>query len=376
MSKSNLDKPVSPTPETSDLDELKSRLVGDDYFTFQARCVKVFGPEAGIFLRQLVYRTGQSRLRGGWLWKTEAEMEDETGLSRSQQRKARKILTGYGVVEEYRKGVPRRMHYRVNLIKLEELLETPRSTLNQWKRGMKLNEETGKFYRPEPDPLNPNYREDGSTDLASEDGITDPTSEDGNTDPASRDDSTDLADEDRITDRAFQRKQQRVPQEDIPENSTENSTHHLNKKSSYLDGYASDFEAAAGRAIEQRKEVSEGEVSGAATDDNAAAGQEPALTVVPEPPAELDGQRKGDLWRLMDPLEEGGQTPVSRMTACYLDGRNDDDGESVTVERIAARAREMLGGDESLEAYVRAVEEHVRGVRCVLRFVERMQMVG
>jgi hypothetical protein len=189
-----------------EIEEIKAALIEDDYLVFQARCVKKFGPEGGIFLRQIVFWMGKGDA-DGWLWKTEAKMEQETGLSRSGQRKARKILTSKGVLEEERKGVPRRMYYRANLHKLMEFFKTPGSTLNQWKVGMKLDKETRMFYRPESETdaaLYPEYREDGNTDLISEDGNTDLISEDGSSDPASRDGSSDLA---------IQRLRQREPQE-------------------------------------------------------------------------------------------------------------------------------------------------------------------
>src|SRR5215207_10223763 len=46
----------------------------EDYFTFQARCVRKFGPAAGIYLRQLVFWTGKKSIDPNWIYKTEEEM--------------------------------------------------------------------------------------------------------------------------------------------------------------------------------------------------------------------------------------------------------------------------------------------------------------
>jgi len=112
---------------------LKARLLRSDetgsrdYFALQAKCVRRFGPSAGIFIRQLVFWTDKSMLADGWLYKTRNEMQEETGLSRRQQEKARKILTKKGVLEEDIRTVPphhhyRVLHYRVRLAQLLEML--------------------------------------------------------------------------------------------------------------------------------------------------------------------------------------------------------------------------------------------------------------
>src|SRR5687767_10003525 len=92
---------------------LKRRLVSNDageldYLKFDARCIRKFGPAAGTFLRQLIYWVGKEHHQEGWIYKTQREMEEETGLSRYFQEKARKILVSQGVLKERKKGVPRK----------------------------------------------------------------------------------------------------------------------------------------------------------------------------------------------------------------------------------------------------------------------------
>ncbi len=171
----------------------------EDYFVFQARCIRKFGLAAGVYVRQLVFWDGKGMDPEGWIYKSEDEMEAETGLRRRAQREARKVLTTCEVLEEKRKGVPCRLFYRVNLERMAEVLEAPGSTLNQWKRGTKKDPETGKFQRPDDATLNYDYREDGITDRTREDGITDRTREDGITDRTREDGITDRTREDGIT---------------------------------------------------------------------------------------------------------------------------------------------------------------------------------
>lgn len=78
------------------------------------------GPVAAVFLSQMVY--WHNRMDGGWVYKTQADITSETALSRDEQETARKRLVALGVLDEQRRGVPATMHYRVNALRLEELL--------------------------------------------------------------------------------------------------------------------------------------------------------------------------------------------------------------------------------------------------------------
>ncbi|WP_227317461.1 conserved phage C-terminal domain-containing protein [Cedecea davisae] len=78
------------------------------------------GPAAAVLLSQFVY--WHNRMDGSWIYKTQAEIKRETGLSRDEQETARRRLVALGVVEEELRGVPATLHYRVNPERLEELL--------------------------------------------------------------------------------------------------------------------------------------------------------------------------------------------------------------------------------------------------------------
>lgn len=60
---------------------------------------------------------------GAWIWKTQTELEAETTLTRYEQENARKNLCRINVTEEHRRGVPARLHYRINWRRFFELLE-------------------------------------------------------------------------------------------------------------------------------------------------------------------------------------------------------------------------------------------------------------
>lgn len=75
---------------------------------------------AAQFLSQAVYWT--ERTGDGWFYKTETEWEEEIGLSSKEVRTARKNLAGMQLLEEVRKGVPAKMHFRVDTDLLLEYL--------------------------------------------------------------------------------------------------------------------------------------------------------------------------------------------------------------------------------------------------------------
>lgn len=76
-------------------------------------------------LSQAIYwaKRGKTHSDGeAWFYKTQADWEEETGLSRREQETARKKLIGLGVMNEKRTGVPARIFFSIDFNKLEELL--------------------------------------------------------------------------------------------------------------------------------------------------------------------------------------------------------------------------------------------------------------
>lgn len=80
------------------------------------------GVKEAIFVSQLLYWHGKGSRPDGFIWKTREEFQEETGLTRYEQETARRHLRDLGVLEEKRKGVPGKMHYRLDTGKLGELI--------------------------------------------------------------------------------------------------------------------------------------------------------------------------------------------------------------------------------------------------------------
>ncbi|MFL1404210.1 replication protein O [Marinobacter sp. M1N3S26] len=76
-----------------------------------------------MMLSQALYWRARTRAADGWFYKSQKEWQDETGMTRREQETARRRLTEAGFLEEHRKGVPARLHFRVNVEALEAALE-------------------------------------------------------------------------------------------------------------------------------------------------------------------------------------------------------------------------------------------------------------
>ncbi|MHC5853934.1 hypothetical protein [Nostoc sp.] len=67
-----------------------------------------------LFLCQMYYWLGKQKNPEGWIYKTQAEIEKETGLTRKQQETARKFLKARGLLQEKYTGCPRRLEFWLN----------------------------------------------------------------------------------------------------------------------------------------------------------------------------------------------------------------------------------------------------------------------
>ncbi|EBP0096454.1 HNH endonuclease [Salmonella enterica] len=96
----------------------------DRPIAFQRSFVRLgAGISGALFLSQAVYWNARTSDPDGWFFKTQNEWEEETGLKRTEQEKARKSLVSLGILEELKKGLPAKLYYRVNENKLALALQ-------------------------------------------------------------------------------------------------------------------------------------------------------------------------------------------------------------------------------------------------------------
>ncbi|UBQ44615.1 hypothetical protein [Comamonas thiooxydans] len=71
------------------------------------------GITGAVLLSQALYWTQRTTDRAGWFYKTIDEWQEETGLTRAEQKTARARLETAGLMREELRGVPARMYFQV-----------------------------------------------------------------------------------------------------------------------------------------------------------------------------------------------------------------------------------------------------------------------
>lgn len=95
----------------------------DRPIAFQRVFVTLTGSvEAALMLSQAMYWSNRTDDDDGWFWKTREEWEEETGMKRSGQESARRKLRRHKFWEEELRGVPAKLHYRIDIQELENAL--------------------------------------------------------------------------------------------------------------------------------------------------------------------------------------------------------------------------------------------------------------
>ncbi len=74
---------------------------------------------ANLFLCQMYYWQGKQEDPTGWIYKTQAQIEAETGLSRTEQETARRLLRQRGLIKERYSGLPRKLDFWLDEDELE-----------------------------------------------------------------------------------------------------------------------------------------------------------------------------------------------------------------------------------------------------------------
>jgi hypothetical protein len=99
-------------------DLLPNRVVG--YSPDLARMVG--GATTGLFLSQLLFLSDKGANPEGWVYKSEAEMGKETGLTKREQQTARRKLLSLGVIAIIRGGWKNTYHFKVIWEKLYQVI--------------------------------------------------------------------------------------------------------------------------------------------------------------------------------------------------------------------------------------------------------------
>jgi len=107
-------------------DLLPNRTVG--YSPDLARIVG--GATTGLFLSQLLFLSDKGANIDSWVYKSEAEMGRETGLTKREQQTARRKLLSLGVIAIERRGFKFTYHFKVVWERLYQVIEQFQRTQN------------------------------------------------------------------------------------------------------------------------------------------------------------------------------------------------------------------------------------------------------
>src|ERR671919_272779 len=83
----------------------------------------VGGATTGLFLSQLLFLSDKGHNPEGWVYKSEAEMSKETGLTKREQQTARRKLLSLGVIALMRGGFRNTYHFKVIWQRLYQVIE-------------------------------------------------------------------------------------------------------------------------------------------------------------------------------------------------------------------------------------------------------------
>lgn len=101
-------------------------LAAGNYIAVNRSLIKVFGLDGAVLIGELAseakYWNERDKLEDGWFFSTIENVEEATGLSGYQQRKALSELTKACVVETTQKGIPKKRYVRIHFMELVNLV--------------------------------------------------------------------------------------------------------------------------------------------------------------------------------------------------------------------------------------------------------------
>lgn len=107
--------------------------------------------KTGVFICLFIHWDGKGEDPDGWIYKTQKEISEETGLSRYEQETARKTLVELGVLETSRRGQPAKLYYKFDWEKLEKALTAANGKVKE--PAAKKKKAAPAIVEEKPDPL-------------------------------------------------------------------------------------------------------------------------------------------------------------------------------------------------------------------------------
>ncbi len=87
------------------------------------KLIHAIGAKGAILMAQLFHWLGKQQSEDGWIYKTQIELEEETGLSRHEQNTCVEILKKKQVLETRYDRLEHRLYYRISKDALDAIME-------------------------------------------------------------------------------------------------------------------------------------------------------------------------------------------------------------------------------------------------------------
>lgn len=87
------------------------------------KLIHAIGAKGAILIAQLFYWSGKQQSEEGWIYKTQADLEKETGLSRHEQNTCVEDLKRKKILETRYERLDHRLYYRINRDTLDGIME-------------------------------------------------------------------------------------------------------------------------------------------------------------------------------------------------------------------------------------------------------------
>lgn len=101
-------------------------LAAGNYIAVNRSLIKAFGLESAVLVGELAseakYWNDRGKLDDGWFFSTIENVQEATGLSGYQQRKALAELVSAGVVETAQRSIPKKRHIRIHFMELVNII--------------------------------------------------------------------------------------------------------------------------------------------------------------------------------------------------------------------------------------------------------------
>lgn len=96
------------------------------FFVLNKEIIKEFGADAALLLSEIALWQDMS---GDWVFRTQAQIEEETGIKSKIQKKCVELLKNKGILKTKKQGLPARLYYLIDEKQLTKFIQNGQTSL-------------------------------------------------------------------------------------------------------------------------------------------------------------------------------------------------------------------------------------------------------